>query len=243
MPHLEQPTRNQPCLLPGSWTSSFWSSRHSPGSGIVPKRVRMNWFGDTGDLRRIPAGQVNGFGGNRSFGIGAGEQPFHGALGAPVAAEQFQQPWRQQGLPVLASFAEAYLEYVTRAVDVADFESGGFSDPESGTVEDGQHGAMAEIARRLQQGFDLFPAEDQRQLSFATGKWDAFDGDFLVEGMSVKEAESTHHLDEGGKRHLLLLGQKQLIEANVLGAELIGWLTEVLSERGNGVQVKSNGCV
>ncbi|MGB7846546.1 MAG: hypothetical protein WBL63_13090, partial [Candidatus Acidiferrum sp.] len=74
----------------------------------------MNWLGDSGALGRIPAGQVNGFGGNRPFGIGAGEQPFHGAFGAPVAAEQFQQLRRQQGLPVLASFSEAHPENVTR---------------------------------------------------------------------------------------------------------------------------------
>src|ERR1019366_7687616 len=111
------------------------------GGEGVPKGVRMNWFGEAGDLRRIPAGQVNGFGGNRPLGIGAWEQPFHGALGAPVAAEQFQQLRRQQGLPVFASFSEAYPEYVTRAVDVAEFESGGFGDPEPGALEDGQHGA------------------------------------------------------------------------------------------------------
>jgi hypothetical protein len=33
-----------------------------------------------------------------------------------------------------------------------------------------------------------------------------------------------------------------LIEANVLGTELIGRFAEVLGEHGDGVQVKSNGC-
>jgi hypothetical protein len=37
------------------------------------------------------------------------------------------------------------------------------------------------------------------------------------------------------------LHQKELIQANVLGVELIGWNAEVLSEYGDGVQVKSNG--
>ena len=100
---------------------------------------------------------------------------------------------------------------------------------------------MAEIAGRSQQGFDIFPVEDQGQLSFAPGKGDAFDGDFLVQRVGVEEAEGTDHLDESGKRHLLLLGEEQLIEANMLSAELIGWFAEVLSERGDGVQVKSNG--
>jgi pimeloyl-ACP methyl ester carboxylesterase len=210
---------------------------------VVVQASGGNWFGEAGDLRRIPTGQVNGFGGNRSIGIGAGEQPFHGALGAPVAAEQFQQPRRQQGLPILASFSEPHPEDVTRGVDVAHFELGGFGDPESRAVEHGQHRAMAETAGRLQQGFDFFPAEDQRQLSFPTGERDTLDGDFLVQCMGIEEPEGTYHLDESGKRHFLLLDQKQLIPADVFGVELIGWFAEVLSEHGNGVQVKSNGCL
>ena len=168
----------------------------------------MNGLGEAGDLRRIPAGQVNGFGGNRPLGIGAGEQPLRGALGAPVAAEQFQQPRRQQGLTILASFSEPHPEHVTRGVDVAHFELCCFRDPESRAVEHGQHRAMAETAGRLQQRFDFFPAEDQRQLSFPTGKRDALDGDFLVQRMGIEEPKGAHHLDESGKRHFLLLDQK-----------------------------------
>jgi hypothetical protein len=67
---------------------------------------------------------------------------------------------------------------------------------------------MAEVARGLQQSFDFFPAEDQGQFSFPTGKRDAFDGDFLVQGMGIEKPEGTHHLDEGGKRHLLLSDQE-----------------------------------
>jgi len=112
----------------------------------------MNGLRKAGELRRIPAGQVNGLDRNRSIGIGAGEQPFSGALGAPVAAEQFQQPRRQQGLPILASFPESHPEDVTRRVDVAHFELGGFGDPQSRTVEHGQHRAMAEIGGALAAG-------------------------------------------------------------------------------------------
>jgi len=102
---------------------------------------------------------------------------------------------------------------------------------------------MAEIAGSLQQGFDFFPAEDQGQLSFATGKGNALDVDFPMEGMGIEEAEGTDHLDERGKRDFLLVHQEQLIEANVVGIELIGWNAEVLSEHGDGVKVKSNGCL
>ena len=40
----------------------------------------------------------------------------------------------------------------------------------------------------------------QGQFSFPTGKRDALDGDFLVQGMGIEKPEGTHHLDEGGKR-------------------------------------------
>src|SRR3954451_18182057 len=133
--------------VPGNPTDWMWSGppRRRPAGS-----VRMNGFGKASELRRISAGQVNGFGGNRAIGIGAGEQPFHRAFGAPVAAEQFQQPRRQQGLPILASFSEAHPEYVPRGVDVTHFELCGFGDAESRAVEHGQHGAMAETAGGLQ---------------------------------------------------------------------------------------------
>jgi hypothetical protein len=60
------------------------------GGACMPKGVRMNRFGDTGDARCIPASEENGFGGNRPGGIGARKQPVLRMFGAPVAAEQFQ---------------------------------------------------------------------------------------------------------------------------------------------------------
>src|SRR5436305_620494 len=62
----------------------------------------------------------------------------------------FQQPRRQQGLPILASFSEAHPEYVPSGVDVTHFELCGFGDAESRAVEHGQHGAMPETAGGLQ---------------------------------------------------------------------------------------------
>jgi len=61
--------------------------------------------------------------------------------------------------------------------------------------------------------------------------------------MGIEEAKGTHHLNESGKRHFLLLDQKQLIPADVFGVELIGRFAEVPSEHRDGVQVKPNGCL
>src|SRR5712671_1615548 len=62
--------------------------------------------------------------------------------------------------------------------------------------------------------------------------------DLPVQSMGVKEAKSADHHHVGGCRHLLFLGQKQLIAANVLSTELIGWFAEVLRKLPDGVQVQ-----
>jgi hypothetical protein len=65
------------------------------------------------------------------------------------------------------------------------------------------------------------------ELPFAPRKRNAFDRDLPVQSMGIEEAKSADHHHVGGRRHLLFLGQEQLVAANVLGAELIGWFAEV----------------
>jgi len=55
--------------------------------------------------------------------------------------------------------------------------------------------------------------------------------------MGIKESQYADHLNEGGPRYFLLLDQKQLVLANVLGTEPIRWLAEVLGELGYAVQI------
>ena len=72
---------------------------------------------------------------------------------------------------------------------------------------------------------------------FAARKWNAFDRDLPVQRVGVEESQCADRLNVGGRRHVLLLHQEELIAANVLGAELIGGLTEVPRKLGNRVQV------
>src|SRR5215831_8797515 len=100
---------------------------------------------------------------------------------------------------------------------------------------------MTKIARSQEQSFDFIAAEDQRQFSLATWKRDVLNGDFAIEGMGIKEAQSTDRLNESGEGDLLLLNQEELIATNVLGTQLVGRFAEVLREGGDGVQVKASG--
>jgi hypothetical protein len=79
----------------------------------------MNWFRDAGLFGGLFTGQEDGLAGNRLAGFLAGEQPFPGLFPAEVGPQQFQQSWRQQGLPVLAAFATTYPNNVAAAVNVS----------------------------------------------------------------------------------------------------------------------------
>src|SRR5260370_2988106 len=96
-------------------------TRHSPGRGIVAKRMWMNWFRNAGLFGGLFTGQEDGLAGNRLAGFLAGEQPFLGLSPAQGGPQQFQQSWRQQGLPVLAAFAATYPNPVAAPANVNHF--------------------------------------------------------------------------------------------------------------------------
>jgi hypothetical protein len=102
----------------------------------------------------------------------------------------------------------------------------GLRNTESTAVQHRQYRAVAKLAGRLQQCFDFFATKDQRQLSFASWKRNAFDLDFAIQRVGIQEPQRTDQLNTGGLRCLLVLDQEQLVLANMLEAELIGWLVE-----------------
>jgi hypothetical protein len=59
--------------------------------------------------------------------------------------------------------------------------------------------------------------------------------------VGVEKPERADGLDVGGLRHSFLFDQEQLIAANMLGIELIGWFGEVPSELGDDMQVNTDG--
>src|SRR6266852_2426967 len=201
----------------------------------------MDWFADARRLCRTATSQVDGFGSDRPTAVRHRKHPVSGPLGPPIQAQQLQQLGRQQGLPVLAAFALAHPQHVAAGVDVTRLELSRLRGTESAAVQHGQHGAVAKLAGRLQERFDFLPAQDQRQLSFAPWKRNAFDRDLAVQCVGIEKAQRADQLDASGLRCLFVLDQEQLVLANMLGAELVGWLMEVFGELGDRVQVKTDG--
>jgi hypothetical protein len=114
---------------------------------------------------------------------------------------------------------------------------GDFRGSESGTVQDRQQGALTKIARRFQQLLHFFAAQNQWQLSFPPGKRNAIDADFPAECVGIEKPQCTDSLDVSGLLHSFLFDEEQLVAANVVSIELIGWFGEVPSELGDDMQV------
>ena len=147
----------------------------------VTQRVGMNGFGDARSLRGFPASQEDGFGRNGPGRIRAGEQPIGGPLVSPVATQKLAAVWRQRvcrSLRPLPWRTHSTLRALSMSLTFSWVTSMTLS---PAAIQDGQQGAMAKIARGLQQGFHFFPAQNQRQLPFPPWKRNAFDRDFSVE--------------------------------------------------------------
>ena len=58
---------------------------------------------------------------------------------------------------------------------------------------------------------------------------------------AIEEAQGTHRLHDGGPGHLFLLDKKELIDADLLRAKMLGGAPKMLSEGGDTAQVTVNG--
>ena len=116
-----------------------------------------------------------------------------------------------------------------------------FGNPQSGGIQGGQHGAVAEVSGCFQQRFDLLLAQDDRKLLLVPGQGNAFDGNLPVQRMGVEKPKSGDDLDVGGQGCALLLAQKQLVLTDVLRAKLVWRLPEMFGESGDAAQVGGDG--
>jgi hypothetical protein len=64
-------------------------------------------------------------------------------------------------------------------------------------------------------------------------KRDAFELDFTVQGVGIEEPGRADELDAGGLASLFFLDQKQLVIANMFGAELVGRPSKVFGKLGD----------
>ena len=132
----------------------------------VSERMRVQRLVDTGSPRRLLTGIENALASDRASWFSAGEEPVRGLFPSPVSDQHLAKRVGEHRLAVFVSLAAANPDDFTLAVYVAEFQVGRLGDPESGTVHDGQNGPMAEVPRRFEQSFDLFPARNDGQFPF-----------------------------------------------------------------------------
>src|SRR5271165_3399619 len=118
----------------------------------------MNRFRNACQPGRFCASSENSRSCNRAipFPLSAWEHPVGWTLPTIVSGQHFSQRSRKHQLAVLVPFAASNPDDLAGAVNVADLEVGYLRNPQAGTVQGRQDGAMAEVLRSLQNGSDLF---------------------------------------------------------------------------------------
>src|SRR5215831_3927405 len=123
-----------------------WSSRHSPGSGIVPQRMRMHWLSDPGAARCLTAGMPDDLVGDgivRAFGLQTGEHPTVAPRqGAVVSAQLLAQLGTEGNFAGLAAFAMRDANDHALFVDVLGTELAEFGAAHAGVIQSHQDGAV-----------------------------------------------------------------------------------------------------
>src|ERR1700758_5056229 len=138
----------------------------------------MNRLFDTGCLRCMTTGHVDGLGGDRPIAICRRKQPLTGTFGLPILTQQRQEFFRKQSLAVAVTFSLTYPQHMATSIDVTGFELGHLGHANSAPIEHGQNRAVPKFRGSLEYRLDFLPAENQRQLSLAPGEWNALDLDF-----------------------------------------------------------------
>ena len=197
----------------------------------------MHRLGDRGQFRRLSAREENGLGRERATGLASRKEPLTGALPSPVSGQHFAERWRQHDLPVFAAFAASHPDNPAAAIKIVYVQPGYFRYPEPCAVHGRQDGPVAEVCRRRQQRFDLFPAQNDREFLLAAWHRNAVDVELPVQGMAVKETQSADGLNVCRRADLLLVEQVQLVLPDLLRAELVRRLVEVCGELGDRADV------
>ena len=140
---------------------------HQMRGETVAQQMRAHGFGDARSLRRFPAGFPEHFGRDRLVGARAvdraGKQVRLRLHPAPVLAQGLQQLRAQRHIAVLAAFALADVDEHAVAVDILDLQLAQLGSAHTGRVQRHQHGAMKQIAGRVDQPDRFFLRQNDRQ--------------------------------------------------------------------------------
>src|SRR5208337_2224951 len=174
----------------------------------VPQSVRRYMLSDPGTLGGLVHGLPDDLLCNGHVGSPAlhrtWEQVGLGLHPAPVLAQSLQQLRSQQHIAVPATLALAYMNDHTLAVDIGDREMAQLGPAQAGCIQHHQHGAMHQVAGRVDQSRHLLLVKYGRQSTLPLGKWNVIGKVWPAKRLDEKKTQCRRAAFDGPGRELAL---------------------------------------
>jgi len=156
------------------------------------------------------------------------EEEFGMAMRFPERAQEPEGPSGQRNVAVPIAFAGADMNDHALGVDVAHFQSEGFSEPEAAGIDRGQGGAVVGRRHGRQYLADLLGGEHHGQFELRGGAGEGdLGGPGPLQGLFPEEFHRADRLSGTLTRETPLQFQMEEVLAKVFGAELVGGPLEV----------------
>jgi hypothetical protein len=126
----------------------------------VPKRMRGDRFGETGQTMCFLAGCFYGVLRDRPIIVNAWKQPLLRANGDPVAAQDLQQHGRQHHVPIFATFTLLDANNHTGTIDGGGLQPDGLRNAQACRVAGGQDHPMFVAIHAAEEMHNFFRAQD-----------------------------------------------------------------------------------
>ena len=150
----------------------------------------------------------------------------------PVVAQDGEQSGGEHDVAVLAAFSLVDANDLAPAVDVGRAQADCLRHPHAGRVAGGQDGTVLESGRTVEEAEDFLGTGDDGQLAGLLGRWDGLlDVPTSLEGDLVEEAQGGDCDPDRAGRHLPVVGEEQLIVADLLRSQQGRGLAEVAGEQ------------
>jgi hypothetical protein len=148
---------------------------------------------------------------------------------APIGPQDAQKLRRQHGVAFLAALSALDPDHHPFAVDITDLQCDHLRDAQAGRIRRGQGRAALQARHGFEKTHHLLGAEHHRQLAWLTSVGDPLRYLGARERDPVEETQRADDLIEARPGHALGR-QMNLIGANILQAELIRRLAEILAK-------------
>src|SRR2546426_4261906 len=150
-----------------------------------------------------------------SIGESPGKEPRGGVGNFPVAAQQDQEVGRQHEVTILVALALPDANRLAARINVTPLEMKGFRGPQAGGVDGGQQDPVLPLGNGGQETRDFLETQHFGQPAFLAGKGNVLDDPVLVKGVAVEEAQGADRLVKPTPGGFLLMGQKELVGADL----------------------------